>query len=34
MRETLGLLQKRWKTELVMLVVLIVFFTGLTLALG
>jgi hypothetical protein len=34
MRETIGLLQKRWKTELVMLILLIVFFSILTATLG
>ncbi len=34
MRETLGLLQKRWKTEAVMLVMLIVFFSILSITLG
>ena len=33
MRETIGLLQKRWKTELVMLILLIVFFSVLTITL-
>ena len=34
MRETIGLLQKRWKTETVMLILLIVFFSILTVVLG
>ena len=33
MRETIGLLQKRWKTELVMLILLIVFFSIITITL-
>ena len=34
MRETLGLLQKRWKTETVMLILLVVYFSLLTITLG
>ena len=34
MRETLGLLQKRWKTETVMLILMIVYFSLLTITLG
>lgn len=34
MRETLGLLQKRWKSETVMLILLIAFFSVLTITLG